>query len=86
MDLKDRERKVDISKMPMAEVKNLSQQLGDRCKDICDEAANKMNAFLNIYGMSAKIAFQIDGLEQKPAKAAKIPAKKGRKPKQANLK
>jgi len=86
MELKDRERKIDISKMPMEEIKNLSEQLGTRCREICDDAANKMNAFLKIYGMNAKIAFQIDGLEEKEAKPAKAPAKKGRKAKQANLK
>lgn len=81
----DRERKVDINKMKQEDVKNLSAQIGDKCREICDEAAEKINKLLAIYGLTGKIAFQIDEMAAKPEKAPSVP-KKARKTKQANLK
>lgn len=86
MELRDRERKVDISKLDLNQVDILSEQIGDKVRQICDEASAKVNAILNIYGASAKIAIAFEGLEPKKEKKMKTPAKRGRKPKQANLK
>lgn len=86
MELRDRERKVDIQKMDAVQVDILSEQIGDKVRQICDEAAAKVNAILNIYGASAKIAIAFDGLPQKEQKKPKSPVKRGRKPKQNNLK
>lgn len=86
MELRDRERKVDISKMSIPEVDNLSKQIGEKVSQICEEAAAKVNAILNIYGASAKIAIQFEGLAKKEEQKPKAPKKRGRKPKQDNLK
>lgn len=86
MDLQNRERKVDISKLENEQLDILSAQIGEKVKAICDEAAGKVNAILNIYGASAKIAIAFDGLPQKKEKKSKAPAKQTRKAKQANLK
>lgn len=86
MELRDRERKLDISKMSAEQVDNLSEQIGEKVRQICDEAAVKVNAILNIYGASAKIAIAFEGLPEKKTKKPKASTKKGRKPKQANLK
>lgn len=86
MELRDRERKVDISKMDNQAVEELSSQIGDKVRQICDEAAVKVNALLNIYGASAKIAIAFEGLPNKKEKKPKSPPKKGKKPKQDNLK
>jgi len=82
----DRERKVDISKMKQEDVQNLSVQIGDKCREICDEAATKINSMLKIYGLEGKIAFQINELPKEETKPVKAPAKRAKKTKQANLK
>jgi len=86
MELRDRERKVDISKMDTQAVEDLSAQIGEKVRMICDEAATKVNALLNIYGASAKIAIAFDGLPTKKEKKPKSPPRKGKKLKQDNLK
>lgn len=82
MELKERERKVDISKMSQEQVESISQQVGDKVRQICDEACEKANKILNIYGMNAKMQIVIDhpGLtEEKPAQEA--PKRKRGRPK-----
>jgi hypothetical protein len=86
MELRDRERKVDISKMDNEAVDNLSAQIGDKVRQICDEAADRVNAILKIYGMSAKMAIQFDTLDNKPKKAPKARKPRAKKNKQGNLK
>lgn len=86
MELKDRERKIDVNKLSGDEVDNLSKQIGDKVREICDEAATKVNAILKIYGMNAKIAIQFDELPDAMKKTLQAPQKRGRKPKQDNLK
>lgn len=86
MELRDRERKIDINQLDSAQVDSLSEQIGEKVRQICDEAAAKVNAILNIYGASAKIAIAFEGLPEKKQKKLKSAPKKTRKPKQANLK
>lgn len=86
MELRDRERKIDVSKMPKEDVENLSIQIGDKCREICDDAALRINSILSIYGMSAKIAFEINKLQTKEVKKPKSPSKRAKKIKQDNLK
>lgn len=85
MDLQNRVRKVDISKMDSEAVDNLSDQIGEKIRAICDEASGKVNSILNIYGASAKIAIAFDGLPENKQKKPKAKAKGTRKAKQANL-
>lgn len=86
MDLQKRERKVDLSSMTNEQVENISAQVGERVRQICDEAAAKVNAILNIYGASAKIAIAFDGLPKKEETKPKLSARKGVKRKKLNLK
>lgn len=65
MDLKDRERKVDVENMSIEQVDQLSVQIGEKVRGICDEAADKINAILAIYGMSAKIQIALGAAEKK---------------------
>ncbi len=81
MNLKERERKVDVSKMNIQAVDDLSMQIGNKIREITDEAAAKVNAILGIYGMSAKIAIAFDTLPKTEEKTPTPQAKKGRKPK-----
>lgn len=76
MELKDRERKVDVKALSSEQADQLSEQIGTKVREICDEAAGRINSILAIYGMSAKLQIAI-GAEKKKA---------GRKSKQNNLK
>ena len=82
MELKERERKVDITKMSREQVDSISQQIGDKVREICDEAVLKANKILNIYGMSAKMQIVIDHPElAKAPPVQKEPKKKRGRPK-----
>ncbi len=85
MELKDRERKVDVNKMTPDQVDVLSAQIGEKVRNICDDAANRVNAILNIYGMSAKIAIKFNELP-KAMKKSISGTKSKKQPKDANLK
>jgi hypothetical protein len=82
VELKDRKRSFDINKLSLSEVDNLSQQIGDRIKQICDEAVEKANKILNVYGMTAKMQIS---MEQTEKSAQKPKPKRGRRRKDANL-
>lgn len=87
MELSERVRKIDITKMTPDEVDNLSVQIGSKVRQICDEAADRINAILTVYGMEkAKIAISFGNLREERAAELKVPKKRGRKPKQNNLK
>lgn len=85
MDLKDRVRKVDVDSLPMEQVESLSNQIGEKVRGICDEAAAKVNAILNIYGMSAKIAIKFDKMPSAMKKKTKTPRKSSKRVTQDNL-
>ena len=79
----DRERKVDVSTMSQEQVDQLSLQIGDKVRQMCDETATRINTLLNIYGMHAKIAISFDTLPKefesmmdKPKKTRKKAQKK----------
>lgn len=80
MELKDRKRSFDINKLSADQVDNLSEQIGAKVREICDEAAGRVNALLAIYGMTAKIAIAFDKLGQPKQDAPK--KKRGRPKKQ----
>ena len=82
MELRDRERKVDINKMSDSDLDNLSAQIGDKVREITDEAVNKVNALLGIYGLSAKMLIKFNKMPKKMGKNLKPPTKKGKKAKQ----
>jgi hypothetical protein len=86
MELQNRERKVDITKLDNDQLDILSAQIGEKVRAICDEAAGKVNAILKIYGASAKIAIAFDGLPEKKEKKPRVSTKKTNKTAQANLK
>lgn len=89
MSILERERKIDINQLSQEQIDSLSQQVGDKIRQLCDETANKVNAILNIYGMSAKIAIAFselsnnsNKLEGKLKEDLSKSKKRGRKPKQ----
>lgn len=80
-----REKLIDINKLDKASADALSLQLGVATRNMVDEAADKINNLLKIYGMSAKLQVVISGNElpaQVPAPKA-APKKRGRPRKQS---
>lgn len=81
----ERERKVDVDKMSTDEINVLSIQIGNKMREICEEAASRANAILNIYGANCKIAIAFDKLPDKMADIVKSQKKRGRPRKNTNL-
>lgn len=65
---KTRRRKVDVSTMTLEQVDNISIQLGSKIKDICQEAVEKANKLLSVYGLSAKMAISLDNSSNSDSK------------------
>lgn len=85
MELKDRKRSFDINKLSISEAEALSTQIGDKVRNIVDEAAEKAKALLAVYGMSAKFSIIITDLDGKPLETSKRKPGRPRKQKQNNL-
>lgn len=60
MELKDRERKLDITKLPVEQVDVISKQIGEKIRQICDKACQEANSILKVYGMTAKMQILIE--------------------------
>jgi hypothetical protein len=71
MDVKDRERKVDTSKLTIDQADALSVQIGKEISKIMDEANLKCNELLGIYGLQTKIGYKIVKIGKKTTKAVK---------------
>lgn len=56
--MEDRKRKVDVEKID--NVDEVSEKITEKITNITDEAVNKVNKLLNIYGMEAKMQIAID--------------------------
>lgn len=59
-----RKRKVDLDKLSINELDDLSVQIGDRVRSILDKTSNRVNKILKTYNMSAKIAIAFDELPE----------------------
>ena len=59
MNINDRIRKVDIESKTPEEIDALGVQLGDKTKEIIDDAVNSANKLLGIYGLEVMAAFKI---------------------------
>lgn len=58
----ERERSLDIHKLSKEDLANLSNFLGQKTREMVDDAADKINALLKIYGMTAKLQVVIEQL------------------------
>jgi hypothetical protein len=72
-----REKKLDVTKMSADQVDVLAEQIGKRMRTIADEAVEKANAFLKVYGMSAKMQLVLEHELQKPSKKKATRKKQG---------
>lgn len=59
-----RKRSIDINKLTIEQADELSAQIGEKVRNICDESAVKINEILAIYGMKALVAIQFEPLKQ----------------------
>ena len=63
MELKERERKVDVSKLTPEQLSALEAQIGGKMREICDKACEEANRILAVYGMKAKMQFLVHDQE-----------------------
>lgn len=56
----DRKRKIDLEKLDIESISKLTGKLTNKMTVITDEAIEKANKILNIYGMEAKMQITID--------------------------
>ena len=71
MELKDRERRVDINSMTADQADALSAQIGKEIAKIMDSANLKCNELLNIYGLQTQIGYKIVKIGTKTRKPRK---------------
>lgn len=82
----ERNRSIDINKLSKEDIENLQVQIGAKVREICDEAVEKANRILNIYGMKAKMQIAVQGINEESKKAPEqAKKKKGRPRKDTNL-
>lgn len=82
MELQERKRSFDISKLTPEDADALSTQIGQRVTEICDKAVAEANRLLNIYGMEAKMQIAIGesgSFAEKPIKKQRVKSKKAPK-------
>lgn len=66
-DIMNRTRFVDVESLPEDQLEQIQQQLGNKIREIVDQACEQANKFLNVYGMEAKMDIVIQELP-KPTK------------------
>lgn len=77
----NRDRKVNIDDLTSAQAGELSVQIGEKIKEITENAVEHANRILNIYGMHAKMQIVIYSPDLQAQPESSKPAKKTRKPK-----
>lgn len=85
--VENRKRSFDINKLSPEAADQLSNDIGAKVRQFCDEACEKANKILNVYGMKAQMQIVIKGIEEDMSKEPKQEPKKkpGRPKKAANL-
>ena len=83
------EKKVNVNRLSNEEIAALQVQIGEKIREICDEAIEKANKLLNIYSLSAKMQIAINyqdldepkkvpSVVEKETLAAVVPKKRGK--------
>lgn len=60
MEMKHRERHIDVSNLSIEEADQLSGQIGGKVREMVDETVEKVNRLLGIYGLKAKMQIVIE--------------------------
>lgn len=61
------ERKVDADRLSEEQIKNISEQLGQKLADIINKAADEARVLTKIYGIDIKIAYHLEPLSKEKA-------------------
>lgn len=62
--ISERTRKVDMTKLTKEEADLLGEQIGAKVREKVDKTIDEINAFLKIYGMSAKMQVALEPIEK----------------------
>jgi hypothetical protein len=62
--VQNRKRSFDVNSLSKDAADKLSEEIGAKVRQICDEACEKANKILNIYGMEAKMQIVINAIGQ----------------------
>jgi hypothetical protein len=73
----DRERKLDIQKLTPEQADSVSQQIGEKIRQITEKAVLDANQILQIYGMEAQMQLVVGELGKIPPAIEPKPSKKG---------
>lgn len=60
-----RKREVDVEKMGVEQVDQLSQKLGDKVSEILNKTCEECNRLLNIYGLEIEVNYNIKEKKKK---------------------
>jgi len=58
-----RVRKVNVDTIPVDQIDNLSEQLGDKVSVIINKASEDINKILNIYGLQIMIQYNLKEMD-----------------------
>jgi hypothetical protein len=84
-DSHNRKRSFNIDKLTPEEADRIGADLGDKVRELVDQACEKANKLLNIYGMKVQMQFVIKGIDEELSKTVPDEAKKKRgRPKKAS--
>lgn len=85
--LQERKRSFNINSLSAEAAQKLSDDIGAKVRQFCDEAVEKANKILNVYGMKAQMQIVIEPTHSEAEKLTedKPKKKRGRPRKAANL-
>ena len=63
---KKNKKPINIEGLSPEELENLSVELGEEIRDLCDAACLKANKLIKKYGLKVKMGFVIEQLESGP--------------------
>lgn len=63
-----RKKSIDINKLSMEEMNQISDKLGEDVRKLYDQACEKANKLLNAYGMKSQHQISISSLDSKAPK------------------
>lgn len=62
--MKKKQKKVNIKRLTIKQVDDLSKQIGEAIAEVMDEANERCNDILRTYGLQTKISYDIVKIEE----------------------
>jgi len=63
-DIKNRQRKINVEDLTDEQIANLEKEIGDKIRNIVDDACGDANKILNIYGLKVLMKMEFKKLEE----------------------